>query len=944
MSQKRIGTDEGRARASGDARNRCLVALDGTGRIAFATPTAARRFGYDVADLVETPAERFVVDGDGTPFDRFRSLAADRGDGATVELAIRHHDGHTVAVDGTVERVEHDGRQFLTLVFHDGEPDRAGEGDGPAARPVADADRSGPLYTVGMFREVFDHLSDSLFVTDPDRGVIETCNTAACDLLGYEREDLLARSPSEVCWSDDAVVDEFVATVLERGAGWTDELACRTSDGTRRPVEASVAVVEFDNETRILWNLRDTTERHDRERTLRQQVAAMESAIDGMAIVDTDGTYVYVNQAHADIYGYDSPDDLLGESWQRLYDERSRERHERDIVPTLERRGYWRGESVGLRADGSTFEQDLSLATVNGGYVVGVVRDISDRKAAEQQLQALNRASRDLLSTESDREIAEYAVGVVERVVGFDISCIRLFDRESNGFDIVASTDGADRLMESRTAFKMRSTHAARAYRRNETVLKTDSTDAGGPDDGDEIRSSLHVPLGEYGVLSVLTTGEKTISERSVYLVDLLASDVTMVFEHTRRERLLRDHERELLLQRDRLQALDQINGVIREIIQRLPKATTPEEIGEIVCRCLADSALYRSAWLVGNDAGSALTALAGGDADARPSTRRTDPPRSSSDAVLEAVETGEIQVRVQYSITQHDPEVVEERTPVEAVLAVPVFRGRRVEEVLVVATDRADAFSEPERAEFELLGEMIGFVLSAVATKKLLIADSVLDLDFEVAAGDDVFVDLSERFDCVCTVEESVPLRGRRLLQYARVEGTSPDLAAEVAAKRDDVEVRRVLDEHEETGLFELIVSASPVTDLVDLGANVGAIVAEAGTGRIVVEAPSDVDIRTLVDVLRTHYEHVELVAKHERPRHADSDVRFDDVDEWLTDRQSTAIRAAYAAGYYDWPRKSTAEEVAGSLDITSATFHQHLRKAEEKLLRAYLAGHGGP
>jgi predicted DNA binding protein len=264
---------------------------------------------------------------------------------------------------------------------------------------------------------------------------------------------------------------------------------------------------------------------------------------------------------------------------------------------------------------------------------------------------------------------------------------------------------------------------------------------------------------------------------------------------------------------------------------------------------------------------------------------------------------------------------------------------------VLVVATDRADAFSEPERAEFELLGEMVGFVLSAVATRKLLIADSVLDLDFEVAAGDDVFVDLSERFDCVCTVEESVPLRGRRLLQYTRVDGTSPERAAAFAAERDDVEVRRILDEHDETGLLELVVSASPVTDLVDLGATVESVVAEGGTGRLVVEAPSDVDVRTLADVLRTRYEHVELVSKHERPRHVEMAAHFvDDFDEWLTDRQWTAIRTAYAAGYYDWPRKSTAEEVADSLDITSATLHQHLRKAEEKLLRAYLTGRSGP
>lgn len=41
-----------------------------------------------------------------------------------------------------------------------------------------------------------------------------------------------------------------------------------------------------------------------------------------------------------------------------------------------------------------------------------------------------------------------------------------------------------------------------------------------------------------------------------------------------------------------------------------------------------------------------------------------------------------------------------------------------------------------------------------------------------------------------------------------------------------------------------------------------------------------------------------------------------------------------AYRAGYFDWPRESTAEEVADRMDISSPTFHYHLRRSEETLL----------
>ncbi|WP_044958497.1 helix-turn-helix domain-containing protein, partial [Halarchaeum acidiphilum] len=52
------------------------------------------------------------------------------------------------------------------------------------------------------------------------------------------------------------------------------------------------------------------------------------------------------------------------------------------------------------------------------------------------------------------------------------------------------------------------------------------------------------------------------------------------------------------------------------------------------------------------------------------------------------------------------------------------------------------------------------------------------------------------------------------------------------------------------------------------------------------------------------------------------------------LTDRQRAAFEAAYYGGYFEWPRDSTAEELANAMDVSAPTFHQHLRAAERKLL----------
>lgn len=57
------------------------------------------------------------------------------------------------------------------------------------------------------------------------------------------------------------------------------------------------------------------------------------------------------------------------------------------------------------------------------------------------------------------------------------------------------------------------------------------------------------------------------------------------------------------------------------------------------------------------------------------------------------------------------------------------------------------------------------------------------------------------------------------------------------------------------------------------------------------------------------------------------------------LTDRQRSALEAAYHAGFFKWPRETTGEQIAESLQIAPPTFHHHLRKAQQKAFDALLS-----
>jgi len=125
----------------------------------------------------------------------------------------------------------------------------------------------------------------------------------------------------------------------------------------------------------------------ERARAKRQQerhLAAIESAHEGIAILDADGQFRYVNEAYANLYGYE-PAEMVDEDWALIYpdDEVSFVRDE--IIPVVERTGEWSGETTGLRADESTFIEEHTVSRTPNGDLVCTVVDITDWKQRTEE-------------------------------------------------------------------------------------------------------------------------------------------------------------------------------------------------------------------------------------------------------------------------------------------------------------------------------------------------------------------------------------------------------------------------------------------------------------------------------------------------------------------------------------------------------------------------------
>ena len=397
----------------------------------------------------------------------------------------------------------------------------------------------------------------------------------------------------------------------------------------------------------------------------------------------------------------------------------------------------------------------------------------------------------------------------------------------------------------------------------------------------------------------------------------------------------------ELERQRDELETLAEIQELIQESMRALTGATTSEAIKETVCTRLAESEFYEFAWIGQRrptDRKLTPDCCAGvADEYLDKITVAVDTSEHGNGPGADAYRTGEVQVVHDVST---DPVFEPWRdAAVEAgfgsMVAIPLTHGSATHGLLAVYAEQPNAFSRREIAGFETLGEVVGFALSAVQYRRLVEADSVLELEFEVV-DDTPFIQASQEHDCRFEIAHAVRTGDDRVVNYLTVDGADPAVGESAARALPNVESLRRLD-GEDGPHFEMTVVGSVFQYLAEAGARGERGVIEDGVGRMYIEAPADVDVRQIGDAMRERFSTVNLVTKREK-RQTDAPWwhSHGDIGATLTDRQRAVLKTAYYNGYYEWPREADSEALADSLDIASTTYLQHLRKGHRRVLEA--------
>ncbi|MHC3436848.1 bacterio-opsin activator domain-containing protein [Natrialbaceae archaeon A-gly3] len=554
----------------------------------------------------------------------------------------------------------------------------------------------------------------------------------------------------------------------------------------------------------------------------------------------------------------------------------------------------------------------------------------------ERTLTALHETTRDLMRAETKEGIYREAVDTAGNILGVPIVAAYSFEPTDGVLTHAASTDETGEVLDPDVTFERGEGLVWEAFSEGEPCYYEDTRSETDVYNEETLsRSELIVPLGTHGVVVVGTAEVDGIDETMTELTHILAANTEAALDRAEREQLLREHDRTLTRQNEELTRLNHTNTVVREINRAVAEASTRREIEQAVCDRLEDTERYLFAWVISTgEVTPSPTAWDGVDATYIDRVR-DDGKRAPEVALsLEALEAKEVRV-VRNVLDESSWECRRKEALTygyQTVIAVPLVDDERGYGALVVHAPQADAISDDEREVLAELGETIGHAIRSAERTRAMLTDDRLELEFECRDPRLLFNRLSRETGSDLELEGTVDREEDRIVLFIDVASQPGKEALGVDDRWETVEEISVVAEREESTLLEVTGKATPFVEVMrEYDARLQRVTASGGETAVTVTVPGRVGTRSLVEAIQERYPQTTLSARRETTRSSEPlDARLEDR---LTDRQLEALQAAYYSGFFEWPRESTGEDLADSLDVSPPTYHYHLRAAERKL-----------
>lgn len=243
---------------------------------------------------------------------------------------------------------------------------------------------------------ILDAVQDSIFVHD-NQGKFIYINENAWKTRGYTKEELMQMSVRELDAPEynnenPEEMKRFMTQIHDQGwLRFEVEHVCK--DGKYLPVEIHAREVVLNHETYILSTVRDISDRKKTQQILEESEKKYKNLVEhsmvGVYRTDMKGNILYVNKALAQILGFESPNELIGQkSLMRYQNPKDREL----FIRKLEKEQYVSNYELNILDKNLNPVLVMVSATLENGILSGMVFDMREIQESRTLVEKLSKA------------------------------------------------------------------------------------------------------------------------------------------------------------------------------------------------------------------------------------------------------------------------------------------------------------------------------------------------------------------------------------------------------------------------------------------------------------------------------------------------------------------------------------------------------------------------
>jgi len=258
-----------------------------------------------------------------------------------------------------------------------------------------------------QYRAIFNASFDSMIIRTLE-GEIVDANPALLSMYGYSREELIGRTFGPII--PEKLAGPYRAYLAEVAAGRPVRTETRLprKDGTQVHIEVLGSLVTYNGKPHVLSVARDITERKRAEQALRaseeQYRAIFNASEDALVLWDSSLRRVDINPAYERLYGW-TREEVIGRGHEALGLPADYAEPRLELVRRTLAGETCRVELESLRKNGERFQADIRTIPVQHRgepHVLAIVRDITERKRAEEALRASEEQYRAIYNATAD--------------------------------------------------------------------------------------------------------------------------------------------------------------------------------------------------------------------------------------------------------------------------------------------------------------------------------------------------------------------------------------------------------------------------------------------------------------------------------------------------------------------------------------------------------------